>query len=101
MEGGGGGSFPVMLHAACLLFWWKWAPSWMFLKYLASFIIYFVDGCFWGTVFSDCFNILRTLFILTLQGKKVLWKALFAGELLINAWYCISYLLNINYALMI
>ena len=30
-----GGSFLVKLHAACLLFSWKWAPTWIFLKYFA------------------------------------------------------------------
>ena len=37
-----GGLFLVKLQAAYLPFWWKWAPSWMFLKYFAYFIIYFV-----------------------------------------------------------
>ena len=59
----------------------------------------------WTTVFggialSDCFIILSTLFIFNLHGRKALWRAL-AGGFLINIWYCISFLLNINSALVI
>ena len=56
-----GESFPVKLQVLCLLLLWKLASSWMFLKYFAYFIIYFVNGCFWGTTLSFCFNILSTL----------------------------------------
>ena len=94
-----GDSFPVKLQAVCLPFWWKWAPSWVFLKYFAYFIIYCVSGCFGGTTLGGCFIILSTLFILILHGRKFFWRALFAGGFLINNWYCVSCLLNINSAL--
>ena len=60
----------------------------------------------WTTVFlgialSDCFIILSTLFYFKLHGRKALWRALLADGFLINIWYCISFLLNINSALVI
>ena len=82
-----GDSFPVKLQAVCLPFWWKWAPSWVFLKYFAYFIIYCVNGCFWGTTLDGYFIILNTLFMLILHGRKVFWRALLAGGFLINNWY--------------
>ena len=97
----GGGSFPVKLSAVCVPFKWKNTPSWVLFKYFAYFVIYCVNGCFWGTALSDCFIILGQLFILILHERKVFCKALFAGRFLINIWYCISYLLNINSALAI
>ena len=87
------------LHAVYLPFWWKWATSWVFLKYFAFFIIYFVNGCFWGTALGGCFIILSTFFILMLHGRKVFWRALFAGGFLINIVYCIRCLFKINSAL--
>ena len=36
-----GRSFSVKLQAVCMPFWWKWAPSWVFLKFFAYFIIYY------------------------------------------------------------
>ena len=94
------GSFPVKLQAVCLRLWWKWSPSWMFLKYFASFIIFYcVNGCFGGTNPGACLIILTKLFILISHGRKVFWKALFAVEFFINNWYCVSCLLNINSAL--
>ena len=56
---------------------------------------------FWGIALSDCFIILSTLFIFNLHGRKALWRALLAGGFLINIWYCISFSLNINSALVI
>ena len=56
---------------------------------------------FWGIALSDCFIILSTLFIFNLHGRKALWKALLAGGFLINIWYCLSFLLNINSTLVI
>ena len=95
-----GGSFPGKLQAVCLLFWWKWAPSWVFLKYFASFIIFYcVNGCFGGTNPGACLIILTKLFILISHGRNVFWKALFADGFFINNWYCVSCLLNINSAL--
>ena len=97
----GGAFFPVKLQAMYLHFWWKQAPSWLFHRYFAYFIIYFVNGCFWGTALGGSFIILSTLFILILYGKKVFWRALFAGGFFIKTWYCISCLLKINSALVI
>ena len=97
---GRGGSFPVKLQAVCLPFWWKWAPSWVFFKCFAYFIIFYcVNGCFVGINSGGCLIILSTLFVLILHGSKVFWRALFAVEFLINNWYCVSCLLNINSAL--
>ena len=36
-----GDLFPVKLQAVCLPFWWKCAPSWMFLKYFGFFYYLF------------------------------------------------------------
>ena len=103
-----GGSFPVKLRAVCLLFCWKWVPSWVFVKYLAYFINFylfyffiFVNDCFGGTNPGGCLIILSTLFILILHGRKLFWRALFAVGFLINNWYCVSCLLNINSALVL
>ena len=60
------------------------------------YLFYCVNGCFGGTTLGGCFIILSTLFILILHGRKVFWKALFAGGLLTNDWYCVSCLVNIN-----
>ena len=70
-----GCSFPKKLQALCLPFWWKWAPSLVFLEYLTYFNIYCVNGCFWGTTLSGCFIILIT-FHLTYMGVK----GKFSGE---------------------
>ena len=95
-----GGSFLVKLQALCLPFWQKWTPSSVFLKYFAYFIIFHcVSGCFRGTNTGDCFIISSTFFILILHGRKVIWRALFVVGFLINNWYCVSCLLNINSAL--
>ena len=95
-----GDSFPVKLQGVCLPFWWKWVPPWVFLKYFAYFIIFYcVNSCFGGTNPSGCFIILSTLFILILHGRKVFWRALFAVGFLVNNWYYVSCLLNINSAL--
>ena len=32
--------FQEKLRVVCLLVWWKWAPSWVFLKHFAYFIIF-------------------------------------------------------------
>ena len=56
---------------------------------------------FWGIALSDSSIILSALFIFNLHGKKALWRALLSGGFLINIWYCISFLLNINSALVI
>ena len=55
----------------------------------------------WGLALSDYFIILSTLFIFNLNGRKAQWRALLAGGFLINIWYCISFLLNINSSLVI
>ena len=94
-----GDSFPVKLQAVCLSFWWKWAPSWVFLKYFAYFIIYCVNSRFGGTTLGGFFIIVSTLFILILHRRKVFWRVLFTDGFLINNWYCVSCLLNINSAL--
>ena len=92
-----GGSFPVKLQAICLPFWWKWASSWVLLKYFAYFIVFYcLNGCFGGTNLDGCFIILSTLFILILHGRNVFWRALFAVGFSINNWYSVSCLLNIN-----
>ena len=102
-----GGSFPIRLQVGCLPSRWKWAPSWVFLKYFAYFVIYCVNGCFWGIALSDCFIILSKFFILMLHGSKAFWRALFVDGYLvlhrinINIWYCISCFLNINSVLAI
>ena len=94
------GSFPVNLRVVCLLFCWKWVPSWVLFKYFAYFIIlYCVNGSFGGTNPSGYLIILSTLFILISNGKKLFWRAFFAVGFLINNWYCASCLLNINSAL--
>ena len=54
---------------------------------------------FWGIALSDCFIILTTLFIFNLHERKALWRALLTGGFLINIWYWINVLLNINSAL--
>ena len=56
---------------------------------------------FLGTALTGYSNILRTFFILVLHGGKVFWKALFVHRFLMIIWYWISYLLNINSALVI
>ena len=89
-----GDSFTVKLQAVCLPFSGKWDPLWVFLKYFDYFIICCVNGCFGGTILGDGFIILITLFILILYGKKVSWRAPFAGGFLINIWYCVSCLLT-------
>ena len=95
-----GGSLAVKLRAVCLLFWWKWAPSWVFFRYfLILLFFYYVNGCFGGTNPGGCLIILSTLFILILHGRKLFWRALFAAGFLINNWYCASCLLNITSAL--
>ena len=45
-----GESFPVKLRALCLLFWWRWAPSWGFSSILFIIIITIILGerLFWG-----------------------------------------------------
>ena len=94
------GSFPVKLQAVCLPFWWKWAPLWIFLKYFTySIIFYCVNDCFGGNNPGGCLIILSTLFILILHGWKAFWRAHIAVGFLINNWYCVSCLLNINSAL--
>ena len=94
----GRGSFPVKHQAVCLLFQWKWAPACIFYQIFCLFIVCCVNGCFWRTALVAAF-ILSALLVLILHGKKVFSRALFTGGLLINIWYCISYLLNINSAL--
>ena len=97
-----GASFPVKLHALCLPFWWKWASSWVFLKYFASFIIFYcVNGCFGGSNPGDCPVTLSKLFHLILHGRKVLRRALFTVGFLINNWYWVCCLLNINSAVVL
>ena len=54
-------------------------------------LFYCVNGCLGGITLGDCFIILSTLFILILHGRKVFWEALFAGEFLINKWFCVSF----------
>ena len=82
--------------AGCMPFWWKWVPSWVFLKYFAYFVISCVNGCFRVTALTGSIIILSSLFILILHGRKVFWRALSAFGFLINIWYCISCLLKIN-----
>ena len=76
---GGGGSFPVELQALYLPFWWKWAPSWVFLKYFSYFIIYCVNNCFWGTALSCCFIIFDTLSIFNLTWKEGFLESTLGG----------------------
>ena len=54
-----------------------------------------------GIALSDCLIILSTPFIFNLHGRKALWRALLAGGFLINIWYCVSFLLYMNSALVI
>ena len=80
-----GGSFAVKLRAVCLLFWWKWVPSWVFFKYFTYFIVFYcVNGCFGATNPGSCLIILSAIFILILHGRKLFWRALFAVGFLIN-----------------
>ena len=91
------GSFPVKLQAVCLLFWWKWVPSWVFYKYFPYFIIFYgVNSYFGRTNPGYCLIILSILFILILHVRQLLWGALFVVGFLINNWYCVSCLLKIN-----
>ena len=48
----------------------KGAPSWVFLKYVSQFIIYFVNGCFGGPALGGCFIIFSALFIFNLTWKE-------------------------------
>ena len=43
------------------------------------FIIYCVNGCFWGTVLSGCFIILSTLFVLNLTCKESFLESTLSG----------------------
>ena len=97
---GGRGSFPVKHQAVCLLFQWKWAPACIFIKYFA-YLLFVVWTAVFGELPLVTAFILSTLLVLILHGKKVFSRALFTGWLLINIWYCISYLLNINSALVV
>ena len=55
----------------------KWAPSWVFLKYFAYFIIFCVNGCFGETTLGGCFIILSTFFILILlNGRSTAWHGI-------------------------
>ena len=92
---GGRDSFPVKRQVVYLLFQWKWAPARILLIYCLLCKRLFLEN--W---LSGCFYI-STLLVLILHEKKVFSRALFAGWLLINIWYCISYLLNINSALVV
>ena len=73
-----------------------WGHSGLFLKYFTYFITYSLKVSFGRTALSSCLITLKTIFILILHGRIVFQRALFAGGFLINIWYCISYLLNIN-----
>ena len=63
----GRGSSPVELQ------------TWEILKYFSYFIIYCVNGWFWGTVLSGCFIILSTLFILNLTWKESFLESTLSG----------------------
>ena len=65
------------------------------------YLLFVWTTVFWGIALSDCFIILSTLFTFNLHGRKALWRALLVAGFLINSWYCISFLLNINSALVI
>ena len=73
----------------------------MLFNHLAYLILYPVNGFFGVTALSGCFNILNTFLSLIQHERKVFYKALFAGRFLINIWYFISCLSNINSALAI
>ena len=60
------------------------------------YYFYCVNGCFGGTNPGGSLIILSTLFILILHERIIFWRALFAVGFLINNWYCVSCLLNIN-----
>ena len=69
-----------------------WAPSWVFLKYF----IYCVNCCFLGNCPQWLVHDFKYTFHFNLHGRKALWRVLFTCIFLINIWYFISCLLNIN-----
>ena len=60
-----------------------------------------VNYCFLGNCTYCLLDNFKYTFYFNLHGRKALWRALLAGGFLINIWYCMSFLLNINYALVI
>ena len=60
-------------------------------------LFYCLNGCLGGTTLGGCFIILGTLFIFILHGKKVFWRALFAGGFWINNWYCVGSLSSLRW----
>ena len=67
----------------------------------SSTAIYCVNCCFLGNCPQWLVHNFKYTFHFNLHGRKALWRALLAGGFLINIWYCISFLLNINSALVI
>ena len=68
-----GDSFPVKLQAVCLLFWWKWAPSWVFFKFFAYYYYYYY------------FMLPAVLGELTLVAASYTWKETFL-ESTLHSW---------------
>ena len=95
-----GVSFPVMLQAVCLPFWSEVA-SFMGVSQVFCLFYCFVlcERLFGGTNPGGCFIILSALFILILHGRKMFSRVPIMVGFLINNWYCVSCLLNINSAL--
>ena len=74
------GSFPVMLWAVCLLFWWKWAPLWVFFKYFASFIIFLLcERLFWGNKPWWLPHNFKYIFYFNLTWKETFLKSTLRG----------------------
>ena len=74
-----GSSFPVELQALCLLFWWKWALYYAFLKYFFYFTNLCVKRRFGGIFHSDCFIISVIIFIFNLKWKESFLESTFRG----------------------
>ena len=67
------------------------------------FLFYYLlcERRFLGNCLQRLFHNFQYTFHFNLRGRKVLWRAPIADGFLINIWYCVSCLLNINSALTI
>ena len=71
----------------------------LFILFYAFYLC--VNCCFLGNCPQWLLHNFKYLFHFNLHGRKALCRALLAGEFLINIWYCIRFLSNINSALVI
>ena len=67
----------------------------------STLFIYCVKCCFLGNCPYWLLHNFKYSFHFNLHGRKAPWRAFIAGGFLIYIWYCISFLLNINSALVI